>query len=140
MRYSRKNINPCVYKIICLINKKFYIGSAIDAKRRFITHRYLLDKNKHPNQYLQNSWNKYGENNFKFEIVEYCKSEFSLIEDEQRWIEKSNCVIPNGFNIVKNAGSQLGFKHTELSKQKMSLAQKGKHKSKNHVFKVSRSL
>ncbi len=40
MRNSRKNLNPCIYKITCLSNNKIYIGSAIDT-------------NKHANRYLQ---------------------------------------------------------------------------------------
>ena len=62
--------NSGIYKITNLINKKYYIGSSLDIKRRWKEHRRNLIKNKHNNIHLQKSWNKYGENSFLFEIIE----------------------------------------------------------------------
>ena len=69
-----------IYKITNIINNKIYIGSAIDTYNRFSKHKSQLNKNKHHNSYLQNSWNKYGEQNFKFEIIEYITDKNKLIE------------------------------------------------------------
>lgn len=59
--------------IYCIVNKKTgqkYIGQSINLEKREKTHFWKLKKNIHPNQPLQNSWNKYGETNFSFETLE----------------------------------------------------------------------
>lgn len=50
-----------VYKISNKINGKVYIGSSCNLKRRKYSHFSKLRKGLHNNRYLQNSWNKYGE-------------------------------------------------------------------------------
>lgn len=65
-----------VYQIRNLINNKRYIGSTKDVIQRWKYHKDNLQKNRHGNQYLQHAWNKYGENNFVFEIIE----EVNIIE------------------------------------------------------------
>ena len=42
---------------------------------RWDCHKAQLRGNYHDNPHLQNSWNKYGEENFKFEILEICNIE-----------------------------------------------------------------
>lgn len=60
-----------VYKIVCLVNNKAYIGQTINnfGDRRD-SHFAKLRGNYHDNAELQSDWNKYGEENFKFEIIE----------------------------------------------------------------------
>ena len=55
-----------IYCIRNSINNKCYVGQSKNVKKRFIHHKSMLRKNEHNNPYLQNSWNKYGENNFTF--------------------------------------------------------------------------
>lgn len=75
-----------VYKIINLINGKIYIGSTKNMRRRLWKHRALLRHNKHHNPHLQNSWNKYGEENFDYAIIEQCSEEHQY-EREQYYID-----------------------------------------------------
>ena len=58
-----------IYKITNKIDGKCYIGQSSNIKKRFKDHRYDLKYNKHDNPYLQNAYNKYGKDNFKFEIL-----------------------------------------------------------------------
>ena len=51
-----------IYCIENIINHKKYIGQSQNVFRRMYNHKNLLRNNKHHNSYLQNSWNKYGEN------------------------------------------------------------------------------
>jgi group I intron endonuclease len=51
---------------------------------------------------------KYGYANFQLDILEYCNSS-DLIKLEQHYLELLN---PE-YNILKIAGSNLGYKHTE---------------------------
>lgn len=64
-----------VYAITNKINGKVYVGSSADIEKRWNYHRRELSKNSHKNKHLQNAWNKYGENNFEFTIVEACEKE-----------------------------------------------------------------
>lgn len=79
--------NVCgIYKIINLINGKFYIGSSKNLRNRLWKHRSLLRHNKHHNPHLQNSWDKYGEDNFDYCILEVC-DEKCQYEREQYYID-----------------------------------------------------
>ena len=61
-----------IYKIENLVNGKVYIGKTVDFKERKKEHKLDLRLNRHYNNYLQNAWNKYGRENFKFEMVFLC--------------------------------------------------------------------
>ena len=63
---------------------------------------------------------KYGYSNFRLEILEYCDSD-KCLEREQYYLDSIN---PE-YNILKKAGSSLGYKHTEETILKMGLALKG---------------
>ncbi len=66
----RRRESAGVYAIINKINNKFYIGSSIGIQTRWWNHLADLRQNKHENPHLQNSFNKYGEENFCFQIIE----------------------------------------------------------------------
>lgn len=114
-----------IYKIINIINGKFYIGKATHIKGRWATHRHYLRNNKHKNIYLQNAWNKYGEEAFEFIIVEICSKE-NITKCEQYWIDQTKCCDRKiGYNINPNAETSLGRKFRQETKDKISAANKG---------------
>jgi group I intron endonuclease len=123
-----------IYKIKNKINNKFYIGSAVNFINRKKTHLHRLRKNIHHSIVLQNSWNKYGEDNFIFEIIEECEKE-NLIVREQYYID----TLKPYFNVAKKAGSSLGIKHTDEAKKNMSIAQKGRKHTDKTKEKISES-
>jgi group I intron endonuclease len=77
-----------IYKIRNLLNGKFYVGSAQDTRTRFRQHRRLLRKGTHHCKHLQNAWNKYGEDLFKFEIIEHVESVEGLEAAEDVWLRE----------------------------------------------------
>jgi group I intron endonuclease len=110
-----------IYKIICLVNGKIYIGSAKNIKERFKLHLIYLNKNKHKNSHLQYAFNLYGEKNFIFTIIEFVNIE-NLIEREQYWLDATKCYDRTiGFNICLKANSSLGVKRTPEFKEKIRL-------------------
>lgn len=123
-----------IYKITCLFNNKIYIGSACANGKslsrkgfysRWSTHINKLNLNKHRNHYLQNCWNKYGKENFKFEILELCTKE-NIIEREKYWINFYKAYDNNiGFNIIKTNLANYGIFSKE-HKQKISQSLLGK--------------
>lgn len=92
---------------------KFYIGSAINIKARWARHRCDLKNNVHHSIILQRSWNKYGENDFVFNIIEECNID-NLIVREQYYLEK---LLPV-YNICRNAGNCKGVKYSSESTEK----------------------
>lgn len=59
-----------VYKIYQISTSKTYVGSSINLQSRLRKHLRCLIKNDHANQKLQNSWNKYGQSDFRTEVLE----------------------------------------------------------------------
>ena len=89
-----------IYMIQNSANNKVYIGSSIKIETRFMNHKYALRCGNHDNEYLQNSYNKYGENNFTFEIVELCDVS-ELIKKENFYIDKySSNDLNKGYNLA----------------------------------------
>jgi group I intron endonuclease len=131
-----------VYTITNTVNNKIYVGSTTmkaGFPGRFQRHISYLRYKTHKNTILQNAWNKYGEENFKFEVLEECLSEFCL-STEQYWINVLNvCNRKYGYNIRYLAKSNLGLKHSEETKKKLSDVHKGKCKSAIHRKNLSLS-
>jgi len=128
-------MNTGIYCIENIINKKKYVGKAEDIEDRWKEHRYLLNKKKHINKHLENSWYKYGMENFIFYIIEICESE-KLSERERFYIFYFDAKN-NGYNLTDGGQGILGYRHTEKSKLKMSINSKGKTKSEEHRKKIS---
>ena len=101
-----------LYKIVNKSNRHWYVGSTkINLAKRFRRHRGLLRKNRHPNNHLQNAYNKYGEDNFIFVILKHSRSN-SFVKDEQKLID-CNLSNPDCYNISKDASSPMkGRKHS----------------------------
>lgn len=126
-------VNHCIYQIRCLVTNHCYIGQSKNPKIRKNAHFSLLRHGKHYNQYLQNAWNKYGESNFVFEVVEdnIPSSEIDAIENE--WISKagnynfndaikkpaptSKTCIWNGvvYTSMKDAAQTLGIRQSTMT-------------------------
>ena len=120
----KKSKSSGVYCITNLINNKQYIGQTYNLKYRWRTHRNSLKANRHHNKHLQYAWNKYGEDSFKFDILEYCSVDL-LDKREIYWIEFYN-TIQKGYNLAEGGLGCRGYKHTEEELNKMRQIQKPK--------------
>ncbi len=66
--------NIVIYKITCLKNNKIYIGKSTNIHSRLKSHLNSLKRKEHINIKMQNDFNKFGESNFKFEIIKKNKT------------------------------------------------------------------
>lgn len=108
-----------IYMIQNIVNGKVYIGKSFDINKRWSNHKYELNKGVHANNHLQSAWNKYGEENFNFTIVETCDEEM-LNDLEVFWIKKVDS-FNSGYNQTEGGeGSHL----SEEIKNKISAASK----------------
>lgn len=119
-------MNTGIYEIYNTVTKKRYIGSTTrDFKKRWGGHRHRLRKNKHHSKHLQNTWNKYGEDNFEFRIIEFCKPEH-CIQREQWWMDLYGVADRNyGYNLACFAGNTVGHTVSEELKNKLRNLKKG---------------
>lgn len=96
-----------IYKITNKKNGKIYIGVCKNFYVRVRTHLYHLRKNNHHSLKLQRSWNKYGEENFVFEIIERDVEENIIFQKEKEYIEFYN-TFKCGFNCTIGGQGSLG--------------------------------
>lgn len=85
-----------IYKITCLVTNEVYVGQSTAIARRWATHKRELKKGIHYNKHLQRAYNKYGESNFTYEILEQCPKD-KLNEREKFYIKMFNS-FNAGFN------------------------------------------
>ena len=83
-----------IYKITNKINGKSYIGQSNNIQRRFSEHR---TKGKESRILVDIAIQKYGMDNFLFEIIEECPID-QLNERESYWIAQFN-TVNNGYNF-----------------------------------------
>lgn len=76
---------------------------------------------------MQRSWDKYGEDSFKYYYI-IADSIDSLTELEENWIKHYNsCNNKYGYNLVIAGDSAYGYRHTEKSKEKLRKAFTGEN-------------
>lgn len=103
-----------IYCITNLINNKKYIGQSIHPYIRFQQH---CQKSCQHVSLIHQAIQKYGKENFQFEILESNISNFN--EREKYWIKKLNTLQPHGYNLLE--GGEFYSKATEGENNNFSL-------------------
>ena len=113
-----------IYRILNKINGNCYIGSSLNVEKRYKHHLSTLRHTSRRCSILQKAFNKYGEDNFEFQVILCCKPEYRLYY-EQQLIRELN----SQYNVFTNVSDSplRQFTFTEQSKLKMSIAHKGKN-------------
>lgn len=141
-----------IYKIINVMNNKFYVGSAENFTRRKRVHWWQLRRGTHGNKHLQAAWLKYGEDSFKFLIVEELPDDADILAAENVWLKehygKDYC-----YNLAMDATSpQTGmygeknsmwgktFSHTEEAKAKIAAASAARVQTEEEKAKRRKSM
>jgi group I intron endonuclease len=122
-----------IYLIRNAENGKVYVGSSGDMRKRKNNHLSNLRGNRHHSTHLQSAFNKYGEDCFEFQVLEYCDVD-SLDMKEQQWIitlESQN--RDKGYNARLHVTSNRGLRHTDETKRKISENRKGKGRHKYNI-------
>jgi group I intron endonuclease len=128
-----------IYKTTNLVNGKIYIGQTIGDRPNYIGSGKLLKA----------AINKYGKENFKREILEYCDNVDHMNEREVIWIARYDSTNQKiGYNLEHGGNGKgkvneetkkkmRGRKVSEETIKKMSEAQKGRKVSEEHRKKLS---
>lgn len=126
-----------VYAITNIVNNKKYIGQSVDVYVRWRNHKSALKNNRHNNEHLQSAWNKYGAENFIFEILAICDD--SEIDDvEQYYISLFNC-MNNECGYNRESGGHSNRSVSEESRKKMSDKRTGTKLTDEHKQKIGLS-
>lgn len=139
-KYYKNKIG--VYKITNLVNGKVYIGSSCYSlyKRNF-SHLSTLRNNSHPNKHLQATWNKYGEKNFYFSVLEICSFKEETLKKEEYYISYYKSFNPvHGYNIFEYCHTTFGNKWSKEAKEKRKGFGKGRKVSSDTKNKQSLAL
>jgi group I intron endonuclease len=122
---------PGVYQITYKGNNVCYIGSSYNVYQRLRNHLIQLNSNCHGNRKLQNYWNKFGQDDFKIQILEFCDLDEQIIREQhyfntllfaQEAINNNDLRFWDlSFNNSPTAdNTSKGFKHGPESLKKMS--------------------
>lgn len=126
-----------IYRIINKVTGTVYVGQAENVRIRWATHKRCLRRNMNTrNQYIQRAWNKYGEDNFIFEIVfqflPTSRKELQIYLDEAEikilYEYKENCynLMEAGISAMVASDSTL----KKLSEHNKKQWQKPEHRAK----------
>lgn len=129
----------CIYLIRNSIDRRVYVGSSVDLRKRIQYHIQGLSKNKHHSRHLQRFVNKYGIKSLTFEIVEEIRevNKENIIKKEQIYLDFYKSYTPEGgFNCNKIADSRLGSKMSNESRMKMSVSKTGRKLSKERIEEI----
>ena len=139
-----------IYKIINVINNKFYVGSTVNISRRRARHFSELRNNRHNNKYLQSAWNKYGEQAFIFVVVEEVIDKTDLLKAENIWLKEhvgkeycynlgTDASAPQ-LGMLGELSNTWGYKHTEDAKARISKASKERIQTEEEKAKRRKSM
>lgn len=122
-----------VYLLTCTVNGKRYVGqSETDLETRWKWH---VASSRCPTSAgyrkmaVVRAIAKRGPESFERKVLEECPTQSELDAAEIRWIAELDTFGKNGYNLTKGGHGIKGYRHTEDTKRRMSVARKGKKHS-----------
>ena len=126
-----------IYRIRNKLDDKRYVGSTNDFEKGWIIRQQALRRGDFYNIHLQRAWNKYGEENFVFEIEEEVAGDNKiLLVIEQIYLDEG-FALGILYNIARKAGG--GDLGKEVN-QKISKSHTGKKLSEEHKANIRKNL
>lgn len=125
-----------IYLITNNINNKHYVGQSVNIERRWYEHRITARSKANVRHLypLYRAIDKYGIDNFSFEILEVVPKHSELNTLENKYIAKYNS-IANGYNQIIT--SRNGLSKTELFKRRKREYNVTKDKLKSQLYKYN---
>lgn len=87
-----------IYTIRCKLDKRMYVGSSVNMRKRAQNHLSALRKGSHHSRHLQRAWDKYGPDYFEIFVLERVPKEY-LPASEQDWLDSATCAF-NGSRLA----------------------------------------
>ncbi len=109
-QYKERQKSAGIFQVKNTVTGKVLLGSSLNLEGPLNGHKFMLNIGSHRNKELQNDWNKYGKDNFIFEILETVKvkkdpnfdikDELTLLEEI--WLERLQPFGEKGYNLNSN--------------------------------------
>ena len=115
-----------IYKASCLVTNKIYIGKTIltlDSRKKKHIRGAMVGYRKCA---FHNAIRKYGEEEFVWEVLDYCIFSDLLLDLEKFYIKKYNSKVPNGYNLTDGGEGLSGHKFSKAHRERLSMAHRGK--------------
>lgn len=131
---------PSIYLILNKITEVAYVGQAMNTRKRWANHRRALSRGLHGNSHLQRAWNKYGPDNFIFQVEIDCSQapkEKLRILLNQKEIEILKNFKDRCYNLME-AGIN-GLEASLETLEKLSVSSKKRWKNPEFRKKISDS-
>lgn len=113
IKHIDKNISG-IYAITNIKSNKKYIGGSVNIRYRIRSHYSYLKNNKHNNIYLQRTFNKYGFDIFRIEILAICPKDWFYINKLENYFIKT---LKPDYNLTADTNNKA---HSKLTKKKLS--------------------
>lgn len=122
-----------VYMIVNTKNNRMYIGSTVDYEKRFRSHINGLRGGYHDNRKIQEDFEKFGEEAFKFTVLCETYSEDERFEIEESIIQRLKTFI-HGYNLsVDGRGKYLVSEKTREKMRENTLGERNPFYGKKHT-------
>lgn len=129
--------NCGVYRIINKYNNNCYIGSSNNLRQRYRSHLNRLTKNKNKCSILQRAFNKYGQDNFIFQVILCCDSKDRLYYEQQLIDE-----LKPRYNVYiqVNDSPLRTIPMSNITKEKLRMSHQGIKLTERHKSNISQGL
>lgn len=116
-----------------LITGTVLVGQTQNFRSRKGSYLNALKNKTYRNQYFQRSWDKYGKENFLFEIIEIIENPILLTSYEQSYLNYYRTLPGGVYNLIGPVDNpRRGMKASEETKKKQSDALKRYHSKIGH--------
>lgn len=128
-----------IYTILNTINYKIYVGQTKNLAHRWASHRSQARVNKlrYP---LYQALRKYGFDKFQISVVDVLQTSSAADIAEQYWIRYFESRTKAGYNLAPGGSVARGWHHTEDAKKRIAENNRGKKKPHTEVWKQQMSV
>jgi group I intron endonuclease len=129
-----------IYQIKSLKTNKIYVGKSVELEKRKDKHFAPLRKGKHYNTHLQRHFDKYGEADLQYSVIEYTQEldKKSLSEREIYWIKLKGAYGNGNFN--QTSGGETGAGETKRRKIRLKNIKTNEIRSFESLSEAGRQL
>lgn len=133
-----------IYKFTNKINGKIYIGESLNFKQRMHGH-VTRSRDENWTAVISRAFRKHGFSNFEFEIIEsyphMSVTKDFLLEREAFYIKELDTMNPDiGYNRCPYGVNTIGYKFSEESRKKMSIARKKRVMKRESIEKSAAAI
>ncbi len=125
-----------VYLITNLVNGNLYVGKTNNIDKRWLKHKRISagGKTKYPYnyKYFHSAISKYGVKNFELSVLDNYELETQALVGEIKHIARLKVEGYKLYNLTDGGDGVSGYKHSDETKQKISLAKIGKKLNEDH--------